>query len=107
MHVFRESHVNFFLIISVSLWKLTLDLKTPKHLHANNKATFNEVWSFTTTTTESNDNPVVCASINLFKLKVEDYASMTILINDTLPVASGFVIYAASPFQFNPNDANR
>ena len=66
--------------------------------------TFKEVWSFTVTATEVNDKPVVCVSINLFKLKVDKYQSLNILIEDTLPVPSGFVIYNSSPFQFNPNN---
>ena len=69
--------------------------------------TLNEVWSFTVTATEANDEPVVCASINLFKLTVDNYQTFNILINDTLPLPSGFVIYASSPYQFNPNNGNR
>ena len=91
----------------MSFDKLTLDLKNASQLDDLYNKTFNEVWSFTATTTETNDNPVVCASINLFKLKVEVYQSLTIVINDTLPAPSGFVIYASSPYQFNPNNGNR
>ena len=88
------------------LWKLALDLKNATLLYKNNKKTFNEVWSFTVTTTESNDEPVVCTSINLFALKLEDYHNLAIAINDTLPRPTGFIIYASSPSQFNPNNDN-
>ena len=91
----------------MSFEKFTLDLKNTSQLHDLNNKTFNEVWSFTATTTESNDDPVVCTSINLSDLKVKEYKTLVIGINDTSPTPTGFLVYTSSPLQFNPNNGNR
>jgi len=91
----------------MSFDKFTLDLKNASQLDDLYNKTFNEVWSFTATTTESNDDPVVCTSINFSDLKVELYKTLKIGISDTSPTPTGFLVYASSPLQFNPNNGNR
>ena len=91
-----------------SLYNEALILKNPKQLYENNNKTIDEIWSLTATSTIINDDPVVCVSINLFNLKVEKYPSFSLFINDTaLPAPpTGFLVYASSPFQFNPSNEN-
>ena len=96
------------LIHFFSLYNEALILKNPKQLYENNNKTIDEIWSLTAIPTMINDDPVVCASINLFNLKVEKYQSFSLFINDTaLPAPpTGFLVYASSPFQFNPSNEN-
>ena len=86
--------------------KSALKVKNSTELYKNSNKTFDDVWSFTASATDSNEEPVVCTSINLFNLKLEEYQTFSFIINDTLPKPTGFLIYASSPFQFNPNKDN-